>query len=143
MSDEVREFAQKVGAEEPEEGTDFYLQYRKRFRRPNYFMLNGKMIIIKISRSNPPFWGVGKQILDFLDPLDYILVLLTSSREGWIFDKMEIKRNITNGTWRQSGTDYKINRHTLLDRNSFFSPENFLIKIDEYDTRQGSQPDAE
>ena len=29
---EVREFAQEVGAEEPEEGTEFYLQWRKRCR---------------------------------------------------------------------------------------------------------------
>ena len=27
MFNEVREFAQKIGAEEPEKGTDLYLQY--------------------------------------------------------------------------------------------------------------------
>ena len=36
--DEVRQFTQEVGAEEPEEGTEFYLQHRKRFRRSNYFI---------------------------------------------------------------------------------------------------------
>ena len=95
-------------------------------------MLNGKILIVKISRTNPPFFGVGQQFLEFLDPFDYFLVLLTSNREGWIFSKQEIKLNIANNTWRLSKTDYKINRHTLLDRNYFSSPDRFLKKTKEY-----------
>ena len=138
MSNEVREFTQKIGAEEPEKGTEFYSQYRRMFRRSNYFILNGKMLIIKISRSNPPFWGVGKKFVDFLDSLDYFLVLLTSSKEGWILSKKEIKANIESDRWRRSNTDYKINLNTLYGRNSFLSPEHFLRKMEEYDTRPNS-----
>ena len=31
----------------------------------------------------------------------------------------EVKRYLTDDKWRLSGTDYKINMHTLPDRNSF------------------------
>ena len=138
MSNEVREFTQKIGAKEPEKGTEFYLQYRRMFRRSNYFMLNSKMLIIKISRSNPPFWGVGKKFVDFLDSLDYFLVLLTSSKEGWIFSKKEIKENIAGDRWRRSKTDYKINFNTLYNRNSFSSPEHFLRRMEGYGARPNS-----
>ena len=97
-------------------------------------MLSGKILIVKISRTNPPLFGVGQHFLEFLDPFDYLLVLLTSNSEGWIFSKQEVEVNIANDTWRLSGTDYKINRHTLLDRNSFSSPGRFLKKTEEYAT---------
>ena len=51
----VRGFAQMVGAKEPREGTEHYMQFRSMFRRSNYFFLNGKILIVKISRSDKPF----------------------------------------------------------------------------------------
>ena len=36
IKNEVREFAQEIGAEESEEGTEFYFEYRKTFRRSNF-----------------------------------------------------------------------------------------------------------
>ena len=128
-------FAQKVGAKEPEEGTEGYLQFRSIFRRSNYFFLNGKILIVKISRSDPPFWGVGEKYLDFLDGFDYFLVLLTSNREGWIFSKKEVKANISGDKWRlrEKDRNYKINM-PLPDQNFFFSPDHFLKRFERYDT---------
>ena len=133
--EDILGFAQKVGAEEPEEGTEFYKRFRLTFPRSNYFILNGKMLIVKISRSARPFWGVGEKYLDFLDSLDYLLVLLTSNRGGWIFSKEEVRANIAGDKWRlrEKDREYKINM-PLPDHNSFFSPEHFLKRVERYDT---------
>jgi len=132
---DVLEFAQKVGAKQPEEATESYMKFRSIFRRSNYFFLQGKIIIVKISRSAKPFWGVGEKFLDFLDDFDYFLVLLTSSKEGWVFSKKEVKANIAGDRWRlwEKDRNYKINM-PLPDRNSFFSPEHFLKRVERYDT---------
>ena len=65
---------------------------------------------------------------------DYFLVLLTSNTEGWIFSKREVKANIASDKWRlgEKGGDYKINM-PLPDQNSFFSPENFLRRVEKFD----------
>ena len=133
---DVLEFAQKVGAKEPENATEMYTLFRSIFRRSNYFFLKDKVLITKISRSNKPFWGVGKKYLDLLDGrFRYFLVLLVSSHEGWVFSDAEVKRNIAEDKWRLAEKDqnYKINT-PLPDRNSFSSPELFLRKVERYGT---------
>ncbi len=132
---DVLEFAQKAGAKEPEKGTELYTIFRSIFRRSNYFFLKGKLLIIKISHSNKPAWGVGKKFLDLLDGrFEYFLVLLVSSDEGWVFSEAEVKRNFAEDKWRLAkDQDYKINM-PLPDRNSFSSPESFLKKVESYGT---------
>lgn len=132
---ESPEFAQEVGARVPEEGTELYRMFRAIFHRSNYFFLNSKVLIIKISRKSKPFWGVGKKCLDLLDGrFEYFLVLLTSSNESWIFSETEVKRNIADDTWRLAkDQDYKI-YVPLPDRNSFSSPERFLQMVERYST---------
>ena len=131
----VLEFAQEVGARVPEEGTELYRMFRAIFRRSNYFFLNNKVLIIKFSGTNKPFWGVGKKYLDLLDGrFDYFLVLLASGNEGWVFSETEVKRNIANDTWRLAkDQNYKINV-PLPDRNSFSSPERFLQMVESHGT---------
>lgn len=132
-TDELREFTQKVGAEE------FRLELGCQFRPRKCFLLKSKakVLIVKISRSTKPFFGVDKSIIDSLDrsDIDYFLVLLTSNREGWLFSKEEIRAN-TGDRWRLRKTDnnYKINSHTLPTLNSFSSPDRFLEKIERYAT---------
>ena len=122
QGDEVIKFAQSVGAK-PE--------VQLGFRRRNYFKLNDTALIVKISRSDSPFWGVGKKALERLGDSNYLLVLLTSSREGWVFSRTEVKANIAMGKWRLAQNDYKINRVNmpLPDQNSFSSPEHFLQTV--------------
>ena len=109
--------------------------FRSIFRRSNYFFLNNKVLIIKISRKTKPFWGVGKKYLDLLDGrFEYFLVLLASSNEGWVFSETEVKRNIANDTWRLAkDQNYKI-YVPLPDRNSFSSPERFLQMVERHGT---------
>ena len=132
---DILAFAQKVGAKEPKKGTESYMKFRSIFRQSNYFFLKDKILIVKISRSARPFWGVGEKYLDFLDSFDYFLVLLTSNGEGWIFSKKEVKANIARDKWRlrEKDRNYKINL-PLPDQNSFFSPEHFLKRVERYDT---------
>jgi hypothetical protein len=131
MDEQIRQFAQGIGAIEPASNSVAYEKWRSVFRRPNYFLFHDKVIVVKISRSTPPFWGVGKKYIDLLESLDdYYVVLLISEREGWVFNKLDVRASIKSRKWKLRAADgnYKINL-PLPDRNSFFSLENLLKKI--------------
>jgi len=92
-----------------------------------------KFLIVKISRSKTPFWGIGKDFLDLLnrfEQIDYFLILLVSGKEGWVFSRQEVNANITSQKWklREADNNYKIN-WPLPDTNSFTSPDTFLKRI--------------
>jgi hypothetical protein len=130
MEQEILDFAKAIGAKEPDPSNEHYKLFRQLFKRHNYFTLNGKFIIIKISRSKKPFWGVGKPFIDFLNDLpNFYLVLLTNASEGWVFNKNEINHFIGNNRWnlREEDNNYKINS-PLPDQNSFVSPKSFIRK---------------
>ena len=125
MDKDILAFTTAVGAKVPE-----IENFKLMFKRSNYFTFNGKFLVVKISRSKRPFWGVGKDFIDFLNGLHaFYLVLLTSEREGWVFSKAEINRNIGSGRWGlgQDG-QYKIN-WPLPDANAFHSRETFKAKL--------------
>lgn len=131
MGDEIKEFAAAIGAVEPNPNDKNYKIFRQVFKRSNYFILDGKFAIIKISRSAKPFWGVGKDYIEFLNNTgNYLLILLVSNREGWVFSKSEINSNIQSDKWRlrEADNNYKINP-PLPDKNSFISPVQFMKKI--------------
>ena len=131
---DVLEFAQKVGVKEPDQNTELYTKFRSIFPRSNYFFLKDKMLIVKISRTRKPFWGVGKRYVGFLEQFGFLLVLLVSSSEGWVFSKVEVERNIDGDKWRLAkDQDYKINV-PLPDQNSFSSPEQILRRVESYGT---------
>ncbi|MBI4445606.1 MAG: hypothetical protein HY645_06815 [Acidobacteria bacterium] len=128
---DIAHFVAAIGAKEPSSDSANYAQWRAIFKRPNYFLFNGKFMIVKISRSKQPFWGVGKKFVDLLNSLDdYYLVLLITPREGWVFTKGEVNSHIKNKRWnlREADNNYKIN-YPLPDSNSFFSPKSFLKKL--------------
>lgn len=129
---DVMAFADAISAREPAPDSPNHETWKLLFQRSNYFRWNGMFIIVKISRSRKPFWGVTKSILDLLDTLpDYRLVLLTSKNQGWAFSKVEIRANIASGRWnlREADGNYKINP-PLPDTNSFFSAQHFIKKFE-------------
>jgi len=130
MDNEIQEFTQAIGAVTPQLDSEKYVTFKTIFKRSNYFLLGNKFIIVKISRSEKPFWGIGKDFIDLLNNFDYLLILLVSNHEGWVFSKEEVNANIRHKTWnlRIADNNYKIN-WPLPDRNSFHSPENFLKKF--------------
>jgi hypothetical protein len=131
MDQDIGKFVAAVGATEPPTSDERYAQFRKIFRRQNYFFLEGRFLIIKISRSERPFWGVGKEFVDLMPKLENsYLVLLTSTQEGWIFSKSDIDANIRSGKWklREADANYKINM-PLPDRNAFAGPKSFRRKL--------------
>ena len=139
MDREILEFTSAIGATEPQPADEAYSAFRAIFRRSNYFILRGtppnanKFLIVKISRSKTPFWGIGKDFLDLLNKFEqihYFLVLLVSGKEGWVFSREEVNANIRSQKWKLRGADnnYKIN-WPLPDTNSFTSPNIFLKRV--------------
>ena len=128
---EIKQFVVNIGAKEPTLGDENYEKWRDLFRRSNYFVFNGKFMIVKISRSKKPFFGVDKRFIDLFNSQDdYYLVLLVSPESGWVFTKREVNVNIENKQWNLAGdNNYKINSPSLLHRNSFSSKKSFFNKL--------------
>ncbi len=119
-----------VGAKAPQPGDKSYEPFKVLFKRANYFLLNGSILIVKISRSSPPFWGLSKRIVEIVNNFEnFYLILLISEREGWVFSKSEVNLKINDGKWKPGhDNEYKINL-PLEDRFSFSSPKAFLTKF--------------
>ncbi|TLN02730.1 hypothetical protein FDZ73_10810, partial [bacterium] len=64
MEPEVKAFVDAIGAMEPDQNSTLYAAYRQFFRRRSYFLFKGQFLIVKISRSEKPFWGLGKKYVD-------------------------------------------------------------------------------
>ncbi len=125
MELEVKQFTEAVGAIYPDVEHSMYVQFRQFFKRQSVFLLGGKFLIVKISRTEKPFWGIAKRYIDILNNYDdFHLVLLTSYNDGYCFSKNEINKSIENKKWGLSKDQYKINP-PLPDQNSFCSIESF------------------
>ncbi|MCC6694833.1 MAG: hypothetical protein IT365_04285 [Candidatus Hydrogenedentes bacterium] len=126
---EIQEFAEAVGAFEPTPDYEGYWQWRALFKRRNYFILQGCFMIVKISRTGRPFWGVDKKYIDLLNKLDnFYLVLLVSAGEGWVFSKSQVNMHIASKRWEVAkDNNYKINP-PLPDVNWFIGVEQFFMR---------------
>jgi hypothetical protein len=128
---DITAFAEMVGATEPSPGDDMYASFRRMFKRHNYFILKARFLIVKISRTEKQFWGLGKEFIDFANELkNYYVVLLISPREGWVFSKSDVNANIQSKKWRLRVADnnYKIYQ-PLPDRNTFAGKARFYEKL--------------
>jgi hypothetical protein len=133
---EVVEFAKAIGAKDLKEKLHSS-EYRGFFKRNNYFLIGTEQFfIIKISRSEPPFWGIGKNFIELFNTLteksgNYYIVALVSNTSGWVVSKRELLSSIANESlsYSEKGNAYKLNFHNLKDNQSFTSPEWFLKKI--------------
>lgn len=133
MDKDIRYFVDAIGAKEPKPKDKAYLVFRQIFKRSNYFIYKGYFMIVKISRSNRPFWNVGKEFIDLLNDFEnYYVVLLSSPRTGWLFSKQEVSNKIVCDDWRlhEESKQYKINPPSLRYENRFNSPEDFVEKIE-------------
>jgi len=134
MGNEVLEFAEAIGAKSLKSEAAFS-KYHTLFRRNNYFVLGkNHFLIIKISRIERPFWGLGKKVFELFNSLtkesgNYFLVALVSNKSGWVLSKNEILRGISNESlsYSERTQEYKI--IDLKDRQGFTSIENFMKKI--------------
>lgn len=131
MEKEILDFAAEIGAVEPTEEDSYYHLFRKQFRERNYFKHEFGFLIIKISRSKRPFYGLTKEILDFLNEgLDYKVIFLKSSSQGWVFNKEEISHYIKSKQWKldSSKAQFKVN-FPFPDSNFFFGPKGCLKRL--------------
>lgn len=131
MEKEIIDFAVSIGAKEFDKSEEHYAALKKMFRERNYFRHEAGFLIIKISRSKKPFYGLTKEILDFLNKyIDYKVILLKPSSQGWVFTKDEVNKNINSKTWRldKTGAQYKINM-PLPDSNHFLGLKGCLKRL--------------
>lgn len=136
MENEILDFANQIGAVDLKTIFD-YSEFHGLFKRRNYFLIDkDKFLIIKISRSNRPFWGLGKKFFDIFNTLteksgNYFFVALVSEKSGWVLSKIEILSQISDGSlsYSENQEQYKINPYNLKDHNGFTSIESFLKKI--------------
>ena len=126
---DIKRFVDAIGAKIPLTGTEHYSAFRKLFKRQNYFQLGSELLVVKISRSNNPFWGLTKAIIDTTNGLNsFSVVLLTSATEGWLFSKSEVNAHIRSGEWPLAlDGNYKINS-PLPDNHAFKSVSGFRAK---------------
>ncbi len=105
MGNEVLDFANQIGATDLKTVFD-YSEFHGLFKRRNYFLIDkNKFLIIKISRSNRPFWGFGKKFFDLFNTLteksgNYFFVALVSEKSGWVLSKREILNQISDRSFR-------------------------------------------
>lgn len=136
MADEVLEFAEAVGATDLKRLLD-YSEFHGLFKRRNYFRLNQKtFLIVGISRSERPFFGLRKDIFDLFNKLteesgNYYYVALVSNKAGWVLPKSQIMNQISNGSisYSEGQKSYKINNYNLKDQNGFASLDDFRRRI--------------
>ena len=109
---DVQLFVDAMKARSPSVGDKEFDLFDHVTKRGNYFIHPRGFMIVKISRTEVPFWGVGKKHIDILNATldNYFLVLLVSSSSGYILDKAAINSNIVHDNWRVSGPDYKVHR---------------------------------
>jgi hypothetical protein len=136
MDKELEDFTENINAirmQDLGDDNEYKKKLRFWFKKDNYFVFKGHILVIKISRIKKPFYGVGKEFIDFFNTgkLDYFLVLLTSNHSGWIYSKNEVNGKIKNNEWRLRPQDnnYKINYGKLDDKDYFYFCKEFESKV--------------
>ena len=131
MEPEIMKFAQAIGATEPDETDEIYSLYRMIFRERNYFRHPSGFLVIKLSRSKKPFWGLTREIIEALNAhFNYHVIFLTPTGQGWVFSKAETNHHIQSRNWNLDGKggQYKINA-PLPDANGFMGPKTCVQKL--------------
>ncbi|MFH1077138.1 MAG: hypothetical protein V1753_09980 [Pseudomonadota bacterium] len=64
VAKDIDQFIAAIGAKEPTPDKENYWKWKAIFKRSNYFLFHGKFMIVKISRSKTPFWGVSKEFIE-------------------------------------------------------------------------------
>ena len=131
MEPEIVRFAAAIGATEPDEGDEIYSLYRSVFREHNYFRHPSGLLVIKLSRSPRPFWGLTRTIIKTLNAhFNYHVILLTRTGQGWVFTKEETNSQIESRAWNldSKGDQYKINA-PLPDANGFMGPKTCMQRL--------------
>lgn len=114
---EVQHFAQKIGA---------ISKTVENSRCRSLYDFQETDMLIKISRTSKPFWGLpGKILDDFLSKSRYFYcVFLVSEDEGWLYSQRDVQHMIQSGKWKKSNNDYKVNP-PHADKLQFCSLERF------------------
>ena len=133
---EVVTFAQRLRARDLKSSHD--PRFNGFLKRRNYFVLGeDTYLIIKVSRTSKPFFGLGKQFIELFNDLTensgtYYFVGLDSATSGWLVSKSRLLQEIENGSISASGgstTEYKINDYNLRTQERFLSVDDCRSKL--------------
>lgn len=135
--DEVLRFAAGAQAVDLRESR-FDAKFRGLLKRRNYFLLGEDVyLIVKISRTSKPFYGLGDQFVELFNTLTkhtgtYFFIALDSSTSGWVLSKTYLLQQIRDGSISRSNgqtMEYKINDYNLRDQDRFTSIDQFKVKM--------------
>lgn len=91
------------------------------------------VLYVKISNSNPGFWGLTRNQLDRLNSLKirwYAVLVARSSNNGYVFSSEEVNSRIEDGTFELSSDgDHKINENTDCCQGQSFQGLSKLIAL--------------
>lgn len=125
--DEKFAFAFHAGATIPRDSEPNHKIFSEFPDRGNYFVIDDYFVVVKISRTTKPFWGVDASVINLLirQP-NFAVVLLQNAKEGYCFTKNEVLKNL-NSRWklRKEDNNYKINM-PLPDSLFFKNTDEFL-----------------
>lgn len=116
---EVQEFAESIGAEIK----------KISFFRGNVFYKEDKILLIKISRTQKPFWGLNGNLMDLLiegskkNMIKFSIILLTTSSDGWVYSQNLAINMIENGRWKKNNKGQYLINPPLKHEFSFSTPE--------------------
>lgn len=121
---EVQEFAQSIDAKIKNFS----------FFKGNIFYKEDRILLIKISRTKNPFWGLNGNLMDLLlegskeNKIKFSIILLITSYDGWVYPQSKVINMIENKRWKKnSNGQYLIN--SPLDHNLSFSTHQKCILL--------------
>jgi hypothetical protein len=131
MDQEVRTFIDAIGAVDLDPSNETHSFFKGLFKRHNYFTFKGGFMMVHLSRSKKPLWGIGKKFWTLFsdtvfNEFDFFLILLESGHSGWVFDRHDVKYYIETARWNLSKNDQYLINPPLPDKNSFLSHRQFL-----------------
>lgn len=113
-------------------------ELKRSLRARNIWGFKKKIIYVKMSTGDRLFWGIGKPAIDSLEYVkrelrfDYWIILLDSSKSGFVFDSRSVIEAIGRGDWGLAGDNqYKINDDDLELGFRFLDVERFIKKTSE------------
>ena len=91
------------------------------------------VLYVKISNSNPGFWGLTKNQIDRLKENKnqwYVVLLARDINGGYILTKNDVIQRINNGKFELScDGDYKVNENTDCDKKHVFQELETVLNI--------------
>ena len=103
--------------------------------RGNIMKYNNFFVLVKLSRNNPPFFGLNKVLIDtFINTSQsFFCIFLINAQEGWFFPQKDVISRVKLGKWKQYNdkNQYLVNS-PLPSELSFSTLAKYNILLERY-----------